>query len=343
MALSCAFSLTAVKITAKTAVKTTATVAQIIATISLLSAASALAQDTSQLLLQQSQQAAIDANLQASQATQQAMADSQRLSEQINRDATSSASLLPRATPPSFSEKAGAYGQPLTVRLTDRSRGVTIYYTTDGWTPSTNSPRYVGPITIRTTTTLQAIAIGHGVGRSRVSVALYTLPTMAAATGHAKIAPPALAPSTPAGVVLRGTTVPLRITTPLDSETARIGDPVAMELAQDLVAGGTTLAPQGTPALGRVLAVEKTGRGGLPGSLTVEVLSLSLPSGPVRLQAIVTREGRDETRKANGVSILPLGSLFVRGQPAAIPSGARLTATVSSDTSPLAALAQPGH
>jgi len=58
---------------------------------------------------------------------------------------------------PKFSVKPGKYNEPRTVKIMDSTAGATIYYTTDGWTPTAASQRYAGPIKVRSTTML-----GHG-------------------------------------------------------------------------------------------------------------------------------------------------------------------------------------
>ncbi len=68
------------------------------------------------------------------------------------------------AVAPKFSVRSGNYSSAVTVRLKDRTRGAVIYYTTDGWTPTTASTPYIGPITIDATTSLQAIAIAPNGG-----------------------------------------------------------------------------------------------------------------------------------------------------------------------------------
>ncbi len=80
------------------------------------------------------------------------------------------------AATPSFSPSPlWPFTTPQTVTLSDSSSGVTIYYTTDGSTPTTSSTAYTGPFTVSTTTTIKAIAAGNGYGASAVSSGTYTI------------------------------------------------------------------------------------------------------------------------------------------------------------------------
>lgn len=76
---------------------------------------------------------------------------------------------------PTFSPKAGTYSEAQTVAISSETEGVTIYYTTDGTTPTAESSIYDGPITIDKTTTLKAIAVSEEGDESQVSVARYVI------------------------------------------------------------------------------------------------------------------------------------------------------------------------
>jgi pro-kumamolisin-like protein/chitobiase/beta-hexosaminidase-like protein len=79
------------------------------------------------------------------------------------------------AATPAFTPGAyGTFSSPVSLRLSDLSPGVSIYYTKDGSTPTTASTLYTGPIALNTTATIKAIASGNGYGASAVATAIYT-------------------------------------------------------------------------------------------------------------------------------------------------------------------------
>jgi methionine-rich copper-binding protein CopC len=82
-------------------------------------------------------------------------------------------------TPPSVDVNpvGGAFNAPLIVTLTatDQQSIATIYYTTDGSTPTTNSTQYASPISISTNTTLKYFAVDLAGNPSIVYSQLYTM------------------------------------------------------------------------------------------------------------------------------------------------------------------------
>jgi len=87
-----------------------------------------------------------------------------------------------QAAPPAFSPAAGTYTSAQSVTISDATTGATIYYTTDGTTPTTSSTVYSGPITVSSTETLEAIATASGYTQSAVATATYAISLPAAAT-----------------------------------------------------------------------------------------------------------------------------------------------------------------
>jgi uncharacterized repeat protein (TIGR03803 family) len=84
-------------------------------------------------------------------------------------------SSLSVAATPSFSPASGTYNSAQTVTITDTTTGATIYFTTDGTTPTTDSEVYNGPITVSSTETINAIAAASGYSNSAVASATYTI------------------------------------------------------------------------------------------------------------------------------------------------------------------------
>ena len=76
---------------------------------------------------------------------------------------------------PTFSPAAGAYTSAQSVTISDATSDATIYYTTNGATPTTSSTQYTGPIAVSSTETLQAIAVERDDTNSAVAAAAYTI------------------------------------------------------------------------------------------------------------------------------------------------------------------------
>jgi hypothetical protein len=97
--------------------------------------------------------------------------------------------LLPLAATPTFSPAGGTYTSAQSVTISDATSDATIYYTTNGTTPTTSSTAYTGPITVSSTETLKAIAAATGDDDSAVASAAYNI------TPPARVSTPTFSPA----------------------------------------------------------------------------------------------------------------------------------------------------
>lgn len=82
---------------------------------------------------------------------------------------------LPQAATPTFSPSAGTYSSTQLVTIACSTSSPTIYYTTNGLTPTTGSPIYTGPISVSASQTVKAIATASGFSQSTVASAAYVI------------------------------------------------------------------------------------------------------------------------------------------------------------------------
>src|SRR5439155_418397 len=81
--------------------------------------------------------------------------------------------------PPTFNPAGGSFAGSVTVTMSTTTSGASIYYTTEGSTPTTASSAYTGPVPVPTTTTLKAMAAASGMTDSSVTTATNTLRVVA--------------------------------------------------------------------------------------------------------------------------------------------------------------------
>src|ERR1700722_12378934 len=306
-----------------------------------LLAACARAQDPG---MQAAQMATQQAMMASQQATQQALSDMQMANQNAlnaQQQAIANSQFLQcSVATPKFSVASGTYPSAVTVRI-NSSRGAAIYYTIDGWTPTTASARYFGPITIASTTTLQAIALSRCAGRSRVGAAVYRLTGVAAAPPQgpglhslAASISNAAAAATASGKLLlaEGTAVPLVFASDVNSKTAHVGDKIALTLAQDLKAGDVVVAKKGTPCVATVTEVDTPHVLGRPGEVIFKADYLQAEGTVIKLRGTAAKEGEDEATKAATLMVIPLPlGLLVHGKDAEIQPGAKFTAFVDAN------------
>jgi hypothetical protein len=82
---------------------------------------------------------------------------------------------------PKFSPSSGTYSASQSVTISEATTGATIYYTTNGTTPTSSSTKYLGAIKVSGSETLEAIAVASGGSKSPVATAAYTISSSTAA------------------------------------------------------------------------------------------------------------------------------------------------------------------
>ena len=80
----------------------------------------------------------------------------------------------PAVAEPVFSLDGGTYAGAQSVEITCATDGASIFYTTDGTTPTAESTAYTGAISVTETTTIKAIGI-KGEDKSEVATSVYTI------------------------------------------------------------------------------------------------------------------------------------------------------------------------
>lgn len=228
---------------------------------------------------------------------------------------------------PVFSVEAGELAPGTQVTITSPTQDATIFYTTDGWTPTAASTRYTGPITITADTRLQAIAQESQKLPSPVVQARYQV------RGSMDPVPQDVLVAD--GTLRKGTPLLLVTDAELVSDSAQVGDSIPLLLVQNVKVGDAVVVPKGTPVDAKITKVERAGHAGKPGVLEFQVHSLSVQGITVPLDANLRLEGADNGLRSHGVStglVQQVAGALPPGNEADIVPGMPLTASVAADT-----------
>lgn len=96
--------------------------------------------------------------------------------------------------PPTFSLAAGTYASAESVKLSDITTSATIYYTTNGSTPSTSSTKYTGAIAVNESEVIKAFAVVPGYLNSAMVTSSYIIAPVSTP-------PPSTGPVPPANAI----------------------------------------------------------------------------------------------------------------------------------------------
>jgi hypothetical protein len=122
-------------------------------------------------------------------------------------------------------------------------------------------------------------------------------------------------------IVKDGTDVKLRFIEVLSSKTAHVGDPVTLELAENLRVNDVIVVREGAKAIGEITTAKKAGMLGKGGDLAIQLFYLKADDAKLKLRGTRGKEG-------------DLSPLFMlkHGKNAEIPAGTTITAYVAEDT-----------
>ncbi len=181
------------------------------------------------------------------------------------------------ATAPTFSPAAGTYSSSQSVTISDSTAGGTIYYTTNGTTPTTSSTKYSGAITVSSTETLQAIAVASGYTNSSVASAAYTInpapatPTFSLAAGTYSSAQTVTISDATSGATIYYTT---NGTTPTTASTKYSGA-ITVSSTETLEAVATLSDPTASAVASATYVIESTSINYPSGGFTASSLALN--------------------------------------------------------------------
>ncbi|MGA1981005.1 MAG: chitobiase/beta-hexosaminidase C-terminal domain-containing protein [Acidobacteriaceae bacterium] len=214
--------------------------------------------------------------------------------------------VTPTVATPAFWVAAGTYTSIQSVPIASATPGATIYYTTNGSTPTTASTLYTGPVSVSVSETLEAIAVESGYNPSAVASAAYVInipvaatPTFSVAAGTYTSIQTVTITTTTQGAGIYYTT---NGTTPTTSSTVYSG-PVTVAASETLeaIAGGDWYANSAVASATYVL------------DLTVATPAFSVPAGtytPVQVPITDATPGATIYYTTNGSTPTTASTLY---------------------------------
>jgi len=243
------------------------------------------------------------------------------------REDQAAASIGPITSQPKVSVKAGKVQPGTKVSLTCSTPGAVIFYTTTGWSPTTSSRRYTGPITIYATTLLQAFASAPGMSYSLLTSANYTVNGPAV-----PVFPLTLASD---GMLHAKSRLHLATGSSMSPKNTKAGDKINILLDQDVKVGDAVVIPKGTPVDAAITLAKPPGLAGIPGYIAFAVHSLTVNGTTITLQGGERLNGVDHTKRTVFMWVTLVGSIpavMMHGGDVEIKPGMKFTVAVATDT-----------
>jgi hypothetical protein len=254
-------------------------------------------------------------------------------------------SINPPAATPAFNPQAGTYTSAQSVTISDSTANSTIYYTTNGATPTTSSTKYTGPVSVPSTETLEAIAVASGYSQSAVGTATYTINLPSPTTPVVTVSPASSAITTAQDLMV---TISVSGGSPTPTGNIVISSGSYSSLATALSVGSAKIdIPAGSLALGSDVltaayaadANSSAVYNNASGTATVTVTSPVNPNFAISGTAVSIKPGANSGNTST-ITVTPAGgfagSVALTANITAEPAGAVAPPTLSfGSTSPV--------
>ncbi|OYW16663.1 MAG: hypothetical protein B7Z39_00340 [Novosphingobium sp. 12-64-8] len=124
----------------------------------------------------------------------------------------------------------------------------------------------------------------------------------------------------------------MAIDQPIFTGTAQLGDPFHVIVSENVVVGGATVIPKGTPGEGKVTFVAKNGSFGKSGILGIALRSLTIDGQKIVLDGRYREEAKNQDG-ATAMTFFMVGILAapIRGKQSLIPAGRVLKARIGEE------------
>jgi hypothetical protein len=138
----------------------------------------------------------------------------------------------------------------------------------------------------------------------------------------------------PAAAPIAAQAVSLRSLGELSSKTAKLGDPVAFEVADNVVVDGKLVIAAGSRAFGEVSQVQRKRGWGKPGRVEARILYVLAGDERVALDGTIATTGESRKKKAIRTSLLiaPFCGFWIHGRDAIRPAATVATAFLPGET-----------
>jgi hypothetical protein len=117
-----------------------------------------------------------------------------------------------------------------------------------------------------------------------------------------------------AATIAGGTNIPVRLNQSLSGSNAQVGTFVSFSVTNDVKVDGVVVVKSGAQAEGQVTSAKKAGMIGMPGSIGVNVITVTAVDGKkIPVQAVSVSDGEDKSVTSIILGLLCILGFFMKG------------------------------